>query len=324
MTAFTRARAEVGAWRMRPGSPGSCPDAFAADTRPPGAQTDLRRLQCSGPRPADHRRRHHRGRRLGGGATDRHRHVGRAPTSASTRRDAPSGSRPSTSGAWKTALSPRAGKSRTSPPRLWTGARSPSRHGHQTWRRRPPPKPHRAGTRSPQEHRTTLRARRPWRCCSVTKACIRADLEPGSTADPASRASRPIPGTADPAAPPAVSGAVPGTCPGPSCSNRVWPCPKLRSPARNCRPSGELGSKSARAYPPVNRMRFREFHCGDRALPRLAGVALRVTTGKATIASALAHQRESFCVKPLAGASSVVCPCIAVMGLGPAARDRAD
>ena len=27
-----------------------------------------------------------------------------------------------------------------------------------------------------------------------------------------------------------------------------------------------------------------------------------------------AHQRESFCVKLLAGASSVVCPCIAVMG----------
>jgi hypothetical protein len=37
-----------------------------------------------------------------------------------------------------------------------------------------------------------------------------------------------------------------------------------------------------------------------------------------------AHQRESFWVKPLVGASSVVCPCIAVMGLGPAACDRVD
>jgi hypothetical protein len=36
------------------------------------------------------------------------------------------------------------------------------------------------------------------------------------------------------------------------------------------------------------------------------------------------HQRESFCVKPLAGAQSVVCPCIAVTGFDPAARDRAD
>ena len=35
-----------------------------------------------------------------------------------------------------------------------------------------------------------------------------------------------------------------------------------------------------------------------------------------------AHQRESFCVKRLVGASSVVCPCIAVMGLVPAACDR--
>ena len=37
-----------------------------------------------------------------------------------------------------------------------------------------------------------------------------------------------------------------------------------------------------------------------------------------------AHQRESFCVKLPAGARSVVCPCIAVMGLVPAARDRVD
>ena len=35
-----------------------------------------------------------------------------------------------------------------------------------------------------------------------------------------------------------------------------------------------------------------------------------------------AHQRKSFCVKGLVGASSVVCPCIAVMGLVPAACDR--
>src|SRR5215471_14634510 len=37
-----------------------------------------------------------------------------------------------------------------------------------------------------------------------------------------------------------------------------------------------------------------------------------------------AHQRESVCVKLLAGASSVVCPCIAVTGLVPAARDRVE
>jgi hypothetical protein len=36
------------------------------------------------------------------------------------------------------------------------------------------------------------------------------------------------------------------------------------------------------------------------------------------------HQRESFCVKLLAGASSVVLPCIAVMGVVPAARDRVE
>jgi hypothetical protein len=36
------------------------------------------------------------------------------------------------------------------------------------------------------------------------------------------------------------------------------------------------------------------------------------------------HQRETVCVKLLAGASSVVCPCIAVIGLGPAARDRVE
>jgi hypothetical protein len=32
---------------------------------------------------------------------------------------------------------------------------------------------------------------------------------------------------------------------------------------------------------------------------------------------ASAHQRKSVCVKRLVGASAVVCPCIAVMGLGP-------
>src|SRR5664279_2407997 len=35
-----------------------------------------------------------------------------------------------------------------------------------------------------------------------------------------------------------------------------------------------------------------------------------------------AHQRKSFWVKLLIGASSVVCPCIAVMGLVPAACNR--
>jgi hypothetical protein len=36
------------------------------------------------------------------------------------------------------------------------------------------------------------------------------------------------------------------------------------------------------------------------------------------------HQRKAFSVKPLAGASSVVSPCIAVMGLVPAAHNRVD
>ncbi len=34
------------------------------------------------------------------------------------------------------------------------------------------------------------------------------------------------------------------------------------------------------------------------------------------------HQRKSFWVKPLVGASSVVWPCIAVMGMFPAACNR--
>src|ERR1035437_6214057 len=34
------------------------------------------------------------------------------------------------------------------------------------------------------------------------------------------------------------------------------------------------------------------------------------------------HQRKSFCVKPLVGALPVVCPCIAVIGLGPTACNR--
>jgi len=34
------------------------------------------------------------------------------------------------------------------------------------------------------------------------------------------------------------------------------------------------------------------------------------------------HQRKSFCVKPLIGALPVVCPCIAVIGLGPTACNR--
>ena len=38
--------------------------------------------------------------------------------------------------------------------------------------------------------------------------------------------------------------------------------------------------------------------------------------------SAHSHQRKSFCVKPLVGALPVVCPCIAVMGLGPTACNR--
>ena len=37
-----------------------------------------------------------------------------------------------------------------------------------------------------------------------------------------------------------------------------------------------------------------------------------------------AHQRKAFCVKRLVGASSVVSPCIAVMGLVPAAHNRVD
>ena len=35
------------------------------------------------------------------------------------------------------------------------------------------------------------------------------------------------------------------------------------------------------------------------------------------VANAHSHQRKSFWVKGLAGASSVVCPCIAVMGVVP-------
>lgn len=35
-----------------------------------------------------------------------------------------------------------------------------------------------------------------------------------------------------------------------------------------------------------------------------------------------AHQRKAFWVKGLAGASSVVCPCIAVMGMGPSSVGR--
>ena len=35
---------------------------------------------------------------------------------------------------------------------------------------------------------------------------------------------------------------------------------------------------------------------------------------------ASAHQRKSFCVKGLVGASSVVCPCIAVTGMIPQQR----
>jgi hypothetical protein len=35
------------------------------------------------------------------------------------------------------------------------------------------------------------------------------------------------------------------------------------------------------------------------------------------LSEATGHQRKSFCVKGLVGASSVVCPCIAVMGLVP-------
>src|SRR5450631_2704893 len=34
------------------------------------------------------------------------------------------------------------------------------------------------------------------------------------------------------------------------------------------------------------------------------------------------HQRKSFCVKPLVGALPVVCPCIAVIGVGPTACNR--
>ena len=85
-----------------------------------------------------------------------------------------------------------------------------------------------SGKQSWVEHRTILPGRSYLSNNPDRNRPERRNLEPGSTADPASRASRAIPGTADPAAPSAVSGAVPGTCPDPSCSNRVWPCPKPR------------------------------------------------------------------------------------------------
>ena len=36
------------------------------------------------------------------------------------------------------------------------------------------------------------------------------------------------------------------------------------------------------------------------------------------------HQRKSFCVKLLVGAPAIVCPCIAMMGLVPAACNRVE
>jgi hypothetical protein len=43
---------------------------------------------------------------------------------------------------------------------------------------------------------------------------------------------------------------------------------------------------------------------------------------KGAFVASSAHQRKSVCVKGLVGAASVVCPCIAVMGLMPTARNR--
>ena len=85
---------------------------------------------------------------------------------------------------------------------------------------------------------------------------------------------------------------------------------------------------------PVRRYprRPRVFAAPRKHLPRVGGPCLRPMTGPTPLhnhpspqcADASGHQRESFCVKRLAGASSVVCPCIAVTGLVPAARDRVE
>jgi hypothetical protein len=58
----------------------------------------------------------------------------------------------------------------------------------------------------------------------------------------------------------------------------------------------------------------------SRSPKRLLGIADHVRfRGRRHTSS---HQRKSVCVKGLVGASSVVCPCIAVMGLGPTACNR--
>jgi hypothetical protein len=54
----------------------------------------------------------------------------------------------------------------------------------------------------------------------------------------------------------------------------------------------------------------------NEALPALPSVYRRGRAA-ALAGKAAAHQRKSFCVKLLVGASAVVCPCIAVMGLVP-------
>jgi hypothetical protein len=52
-------------------------------------------------------------------------------------------------------------------------------------------------------------------------------------------------------------------------------------------------------------------------LRRMTAGPTAVTCPYRTTAQPTGHQRKSFCVKGLVGASSVVCPCIAVMGLVP-------
>lgn len=71
--------------------------------------------------------------------------------------------------------------------------------------------------------------------------------------------------------------------------------------------------------------RSRERHERVRAdFKRMASRLWRWANFPGARAGMCCHQRELVCVKSLAGARSVVWPCIAVTGLVPAARDRVE
>jgi hypothetical protein len=95
-----------------------------------------------------------------------------------------------------------------------------------------------------------------------------------------------------------------------------------RRPEAGCQPVRRPRQGCIKAVAGITGVSGGRWHRRGRLRGALEALSLLAADANPRVSEAPSHARESFCVKLPAGARPVVCPCIAVMGLVPAARDR--